>query len=131
MTTLRVARPVTDLQRSERMYCDGLGLQKLGSFAQHGGFSGVMLGRRGLAWHLEFTVCHTHPVMPAPTEDDLLVLYVSDHEGWQTSCDRMVQAGFSVVASFNPYWERQGKTFRDPDGYRVVLQQGRWPNADL
>lgn len=26
------------------------------------------------------------------------------------------------VVSFYPYWDKQGKTFEDPDGYRVVLQ---------
>ncbi|MGM3175556.1 VOC family protein [Dickeya lacustris] len=130
MTTLRVARPVTDLARSERMYCDGVGLQKLSAFAQHDGFSGVMLGLPGLAWHLEFTVCHHHPVRPTPTEDDLLVLYIPEPIRWQATCERMVQAGFSVVTSFNPYWDRLGKTFVDPDGYRMVLQAGRWPIAD-
>jgi len=31
------------------------------------------------------------------------------------------------VASFNPYWERAGRTFEDPDGYRVVFQNSSWP----
>ena len=30
------------------------------------------------------------------------------------------------VKAFNPYWDRKGKTFEDPDGYRVVLQQASW-----
>ena len=29
--------------------------------------------------------------------------------------------GFAAVKSFNPYWDQCGKTFEDPDGYRVVL----------
>lgn len=32
--------------------------------------------------------------------------------------------GFEVL----PYWDRKGKTFEDPDGYRVVLQQSSWPD---
>jgi hypothetical protein len=34
--------------------------------------------------------------------------------------------GNEPTASFNPYWDRQGVTFEDPDGYRVVLQNATW-----
>jgi YycE-like protein len=30
------------------------------------------------------------------------------------------------VKSFNPYWDGNGCTFEDPDGYRVVLQNAAW-----
>jgi hypothetical protein len=30
------------------------------------------------------------------------------------------------VKAFNPYWDRKGRTFADPDGYRVVLQNAAW-----
>jgi hypothetical protein len=30
------------------------------------------------------------------------------------------------VAAFNPYWDRDGVTFEDPDGYRIVLQNAAW-----
>lgn len=59
---LRIARPVTDLDRAVRMYVDGLGLQALGGFRDHEGFDGVMLGEPGAGHHLEFTVCRHHPV---------------------------------------------------------------------
>ena len=35
-------------------------------------------------------------------------------------------AGFAPVAAFNPYWDRNGVTFEDPDGYRIVFQHGAW-----
>jgi hypothetical protein len=38
----------------------------------------------------------------------------------------MREAGFARVASFNPYWDRDGRTFEDPDGYRIVLQNSAW-----
>lgn len=38
----------------------------------------------------------------------------------------MKDAGFEPVASFNSYWDESGRTFEDPDGYRVVLQQASW-----
>ncbi len=126
---LRIARPVTDLARVHRMYADGLQLELLGSFADHAGFDGVMLGVPGGAWHLEFTVCRRHPVTPAPTDEDLLVLYLPQPAQWRAACARMSAAGFVPVPSFNPYWEVDGRTFVDPDGYRVVLQNARWGAA--
>lgn len=40
----------------------------------------------------------------------------------------MLTAGFRAVASLNPYWELHGRTFEDPDGYRVVIQRAAWVN---
>jgi len=123
---MRIARPVSDLSRSGEMYCAGLGLKKIGEFSDHAGFSGCMLGRDDLSWHLEFTQCHHHPVAPAPTAEDLLVLYIPQPASWQAACLSMEQAGFVRVTSFNPYWDNKGATFRDIDGYRVVIQHMRW-----
>jgi len=55
------------------------------------------------------------------------VLYYPDAGDWQAAVDRMRGAGFAPVKSFNPYWDRNGRTFEDADGYRVVLQNARWP----
>jgi hypothetical protein len=41
----------------------------------------------------------------------------------------MVAAGFREVPSFNPYWDTQGRTFEDHDGYRVVLQHEHWSTS--
>lgn len=105
------------------MYCRGLGLRVVGSFEDHDGFDGVMLGAEGAGYHFEFTYCRTHPVAPAPTAEDLTVFYIPVATEWQAKCGRMSAAGFKHVASFNPYWEQQGRTYEDPDGYRIVLQQ--------
>ena len=126
MSQLRIARPVSALERSVAMYCSGLGLGVLGRFANHAGFDGVMLGRPGLQYHFEFTYCRTHPVAPAPTAEDLVVFYLPDAAEWNNACARMLAAGFSEVTSFNPYWQERGKTFQDHDRYRVVLQQETW-----
>jgi len=29
--------------------------------------------------------------------------------------------------SENPYWDVNGVTFEDPDGWRIVLQNAGWP----
>ena len=123
---LRIARPVSDLARSCAMYRDGLGLRVLGSFEDHAGFDGVMLGLDGAGWHLEFTHCRTHPVAPAPTAEDLVVLYLPEAAGWEAANARRAAAGFRPVSSFNPYWDARGRTWEDPDGYRVVLQNAAW-----
>ena len=125
-TRLRIARPVSDLLRAETMYCQGLGLKVLDGFRDHQGFDGVMLGEPGLEYHLEFTVCRHHPVAPSPGAEDLLVFYLPDAGAWRAACTRMREAGFVEVPSFNPYWDLQGRTFQDPDGYRTVLQQAEW-----
>ena len=126
---LRIARPVTDLDRSSEMYCYGLGLKIIGHFINHSGFSGIMLGRSDLTWHIEFTQCHTHAVKPTQTIDDLLVLYFSEKSEWNHACQQMNDAGFSTVKSFNPYWDVSGRTFADMDGYRTVIQYQLWQNT--
>jgi hypothetical protein len=65
-------------------------------------------------------------VVPTPTAEDLLVFYSPDESEWKTACERVLNAGFRPSKSFNPYWEIRGRTFEDPDGYRVVLQQEAW-----
>jgi len=108
------------------MYCRGLGYIVLGSFEDHDGFDGVMVGAQGSGYHFEFTRCRAHPVPPTPTAEDLAVFYVPDAAEWQGACARMFAAGFKAVAPFNPYWEARGRTFEDDDGYRVVLQNAEW-----
>jgi catechol 2,3-dioxygenase-like lactoylglutathione lyase family enzyme len=126
---LRIARPVSALERSVAMYRDGLGLREIGRFEDHDGFDGVMLGGPGLDYHFEFTYCRRHPVPPTPTPEDLVVFYVADPAAWRRACESMLKAGFSEVASFNPYWRERGRSFEDHDRYRVVLQQAPWSNT--
>ena len=124
----RLARPVSDLSRSEAMYRAGLGLVRIGHFDDHDGFDGIMLGFPGEGYHLEFTYCRFHPVAPAPTAEDLLVFYLPNHAAWEFRCKAVLDAGFKQVSSLNPYWEKNGRTFEDHDGYRVVIQCADWAN---
>jgi len=124
---LRVARPTDDLAAVTRFYRDGLGFKVLSEFKDHDGFDGVMLGHAGAGFHLEFTRKRGHEAGRAPTEDNLLVFYVTDQEEWEKAVRRMEAHGFKPVEPFNPYWGKAGKTFADPDGYRIVLQNGAWP----
>ncbi len=124
---LRVARPSDGLDAVVRFYRDGLGFVELYRFLDHDGFDGVMLGAPGAPYHLEFTRKAGHPAGRAPTEDNLLVFYLPDAEAFAAALARLAAAGHAPVPSFNPYWDVDGKTFEDPDGYRVVLQHAAWP----
>lgn len=121
-----MARPTDNLQALLRFYCDGLGSQQLASFSNHNGFDGVMLGHPRAPYHLEFTHQPGHVVGRAPTADHLLVFYLPDPDDWPAAVQRMQAAGFAPVPSYNPYWDEHGRTFEDPDGYRVVLQRAGW-----
>ena len=123
---LRVARPTDRLEEAVRFYRDALGLQEIGGFTDHEGFDGVMLGAPGQAWHLELTRQRGHRVGDAPTKDHLLVFYLPDRSEWERAVARMRAHGLEPVPAYNPYWDRDGLTFEDPDGYRVVLVHRSW-----
>jgi len=123
---LRVARPTDNLPALLRFYRDGLGLSVLTSFTAHNGFDGITLGHAHAPYHLEFTHQPGHAVGRAPTADNLLVFYLPEAAEWQAAVQRMEAAGFAFGPSYNSYWDQQGITFEDPDGYRVVLQQAAW-----
>jgi catechol 2,3-dioxygenase-like lactoylglutathione lyase family enzyme len=124
--TLRVARPSDDLGGLLRFYRDGLGLSVLYQFEDHDGFDGIMLGQEGAPYHFEFTKRQGHLAGRAPTEENLLVFYYPNAAEWAAAVQRMHGAGFVPVSSSNPYWDRDGLTFEDPDGYRIVLQNASW-----
>ena len=107
-TRLRVARPTDHLADVVRFYRDGVGLKEIGSFQDHEGFDGVMLGVPGASYHLEFTRQHGHTVGRASTEENILVLYLPSRQEWQAAIDRMVGAGYTPVAAYNPTGIVQG-----------------------
>lgn len=123
---LRIARATDDFEAVLRFYRDGLGFTVIGSFTDHDGFDEVMLGKAGCSYHLEFTRNPAHPAGRAPTQENLLVFYIPDCNCWSAATLKMSDAGYAPVASLNPYWDGMGKTFEDPDGYRVVLQNAAW-----
>jgi len=123
---LRVARPSDDVEALRPFYELGLGFRLLGQFRDHEGFDGMIFGHDKSPYHLEFTHAHGHAAGRAPSRDNLLVFYIPETADWRAAVERMIEAGFDPVPSFNPYWDKEGKTFEDPDGYRVVLQRSHW-----
>jgi catechol 2,3-dioxygenase-like lactoylglutathione lyase family enzyme len=121
VSQLRIARPTDRLDEVVRFYRDGLGLEVIGSFEDHAGYSGVMLGLPAREYHLEFTSHTSGSPCPAPTKDNLLVFYIPDMEAIKRLTLRLNGMGYFAAPPENPYWEQKGTTFEDPDGWRVVL----------
>ncbi|KAJ3149072.1 hypothetical protein HDU89_004074 [Geranomyces variabilis] len=128
----RVARPTASLKLTRQFYgACGLGLPEIGSFADHAGYSGVMFGLPDAKFHLEFTeftgtaeaaATNPPPSVAPPSGDNLLVFYVPDVSERNAAVTRLIAAGGTVVPSENPYWDADGVTVQDADGWRVVLQ---------
>jgi len=118
---IRWARPTDKLEEVLKFYQQGLGLDQIGSFQDHAGYSGVMLGLPDSHYHLEFTEHVDGSPCPAPTKDNLLVFYIPDSERYQKLVQHMISLGYQPKQPENPYWETDSTTFEDPDGWRVVL----------
>ena len=125
--TLRVARSTDRMAEIVAFYVEGLGLERLAAFEDHAGFDGVVLGIRQAPYHLEFTRRRGHASRATPNPESLLIFYLPDRDAWQAAVARLRDRGSEPVVSQNPYWDRDGLTFADPDGFRVVLQTAAWP----
>jgi catechol 2,3-dioxygenase-like lactoylglutathione lyase family enzyme len=125
---LRIARSARDLAAAERFWADGLGLDVLFRLDEsaEGGHALLMVGWPGAAWHLELVADPDGAAPAAPTEEDLLVLYL-DGPVDAAVVRRLTEAGGTRVTARNPYWDAWGVTIVDPDGYRLVLCTRSWP----
>ncbi|HEX5521876.1 MAG TPA: GNAT family N-acetyltransferase [Pedococcus sp.] len=114
----RVAHPTGDLDRSGAFYRDLLGLRPGGGFAGHDGYDGTLFELPGRG-ELELTA---GPATPRPgTDEDLLVLYLPTLDDVREMATELEAAGVPTVPAANPYWNRWGRVFLDPDGYAVVI----------
>ncbi|SCL63640.1 Glyoxalase-like domain-containing protein [Micromonospora citrea] len=125
---VRIARPSRDLTAAERFWVGGLGLDVLWRAAADGPGEHDLLivGLPGAEWHLELVGGAQLAVEPAPTTEDLLVLYL-DGPVDDELVRELERAGGTRVSA-GPYWDRWGVTVADPDGYRLVLSTREWSN---
>ena len=128
-TPVRLARPSHDLAAAERFYVRGLGLEVLYRAVADGPDEHdlLMLGWPDASWHLELVGGANLAVRPAPTAEDLLVLYLAGPVD-DALVARLEEAGGRRVGQ-GAYWDRWGVTVEDPDGYRLVLSSRSWSNA--
>ncbi|MEU7074156.1 VOC family protein [Streptomyces narbonensis] len=126
-THVRIARPSRDLAAAERFYVDGLGLdvQWRTTSREPGKHDLLMVGPAGGGWHFELTRDPDNPVEPAPTVEDLFVVYLGAPVE-EEQVERLVAAGGTRIPAHNPYWDEYGVTVADPDGYPLVLCSRTW-----
>ncbi|CAM5664836.1 VOC family protein [Streptomyces narbonensis] len=126
-THVRIARPSRDLAAAERFYVDGLGLdvQWRTPAREPGKHDLLMVGPAGGGWHFELTRDPDNPVEPAPTVEDLFVVYLGAPVE-EEQVERLVAAGGTRIPAHNPYWDEYGVTVADPDGYPLVLCSRTW-----
>ena len=67
------------------------------------------------------------PDQKSPRAQDFEERLSSRIVGQERAVRRMERLGYAQVEPANPYWKKQGATFCNPDGYRVVLQNAAWP----
>lgn len=117
---VRVSRPTRDLGSALAFYRDAVGLDVLGSFDGHSGYSGAILGVPDETMQLELVSHET--VVPTPTGEDQLVLYLGSTAAVAARAAAISAAGYQPQSPANPYWEREGAiAFADPDGYWLIL----------
>ena len=125
---IRIAHPSANFEQSLKFWTEGIGLRLLGHTddSAEGGHALAFLGLPGAGWHLELV--DTSEFASTPTVEDLIVIYLqSEIEG--ETIQRIEAAGGVRVASHNPYWDKCGITFQDPDGYLCVLSTQSWSNG--
>jgi hypothetical protein len=122
---IRIARPTDQLKNIESFYCEGVGLKKIGYFEGHEGYDGIMIGLPDSNYHLEFTQHKDGSPCPAPTKDNLLVFYIPENKTIEEIANRLKAMGYDSVSPENPYWEKSGVTFEDPDCWRIVLMNSQ------
>ncbi|WP_223568879.1 VOC family protein [Agrobacterium tumefaciens] len=118
---VRNARPTDKLEDVVAFYRGGLGLPELARFEAHAGYDGIMLGLPGKSVHLEFTRHAEGSSCPAPSFDNLLVLYITEPDAYDRLNERMQGMGYAPLEPENPYWLERSFTYQDPDGWRVVI----------
>ena len=116
----RIARHTNNLTPLIAFYKNILGFEILGQFTGHDGYDGVFIGLPQADWHLEFTVSADAP-NHEPDEDDLLVFYADSLEQYEDLLQKFAAHSLTPLKPKNPYWEVNGTTFSDPDGYRLVI----------
>jgi catechol 2,3-dioxygenase-like lactoylglutathione lyase family enzyme len=127
ITQVRVGRPTNQLAEMIRFYCEGMGLELLMNFPEdQAGYAGAVLGVPGSNYHLEFCVHEdgfTSSQISPPTDDHLFVLYLPGKAHYDTVVGRLQNLGHQPVRAKNSHWDLDGVTFKDPDGWRVVLMR--------
>lgn len=116
----RVARHTNQLAIVSSFYKSILGLTELGSFVNHDGYDGTFLGIPDERWHLEFTSSEEAPNHQTD-DDDFLVFYVDGKAEQNAIREKCLAANIKILTAKNPYWNKDGLVFSDPDGFKIIV----------
>ena len=117
--------PTDRLDEVVTFYRDGLGLKELRHFAAHYGYTASCSASPAATTTSSSPRITTAAPCPAPSVDNLLVLYLEYAErGGDRRRPRLSDTRLSRVEPENPYWDGRSITIADPDGWRVVLDWG-------
>ena len=95
-------------------------MEVLGAFENHADYNGVFIGKKNQDWHLEFTQSNEVP-SHIFDEDDLFVFYLQTQKELNIILKKLKENNIAKVLPKKPYWLKNGETYLDPDGYRIVL----------
>ena len=118
---MRVARPTNDIEQVVIFWSQVVGLKVLSRFVNHDGYDGAILGYPYTGWELEVTHHSSGMPLPAPTDEDIIALYLNRDEA-DKIIDRLCRAGHPQMKHPNPYWQAMGASVHtDPDGYTLIV----------
>ena len=98
---LRIARDTNKIEEIKIFYNTILNLEILGEFQKHDGYDGIFIGKPTFDWHLEFTT--------------------TTQQEYDEIIERLELHQIKPIKSKNPYWNENGISFLDPDGFVVIV----------
>lgn len=128
MAAARVTRPARNYDAVVVFYRDLLGLPLVASFEAHDGYAGTVFGLPDRRFQFEVTQHVSGGPLPAPTAEDLLVVYYADEASRAAVEQRLEDSDVAPASLENPYWAKVGaRAYVDPDGWLVVLARATRP----
>ncbi|MGV0751496.1 VOC family protein [Empedobacter brevis] len=116
----RSARHTNRIKEIETFYTKILNLDILGDFKNHNGYDGLFIGKANTDWHLEFTTS-SDDVNHQFDEDDCLVFYPETQDEYEAVIKNLEFYRIEPIQAKNPYWNINGISFLDPDGFVVIV----------
>lgn len=120
----RSARHTNRIKEIETFYTKILNLDILGDFKNHNGYDGLFIGKANTDWHLEFTTS-SDEVNHQFNEDDCLVFYPETQDEYEAVIKNLEFYRIEPIQAKNPYWNINGISFLDPDGFVVIVSSLR------
>jgi len=117
---LRIARHTNKIEELKAFYTELIGLEIIGEFENHNGYTGIFLGKENLNWHLEFTASADNANQKID-DDDLIVFYPESKNEYTAILEKIRSKHISIQEAKNPYWNQNGILIKDPDGFGVII----------